>query len=92
MTATASPAQPIRVVNKRREPFDVYIGRGSIWGNPFVIGRHGTREDVVRAYEQLLASSPDLIAQLPTLRGKRLGCFCAPLACHGDVLKKWAEE
>ena len=63
-----------------------------IWGNPFVIGRHGTREDVVHAYEQQLSSSPDLIAQLPTRRGKRFGCFCAPLACHGDVLKKWAEE
>jgi hypothetical protein len=33
------------VVNKYKEPFDIYIGRGSIWGNPYVIGKDGTRGD-----------------------------------------------
>lgn len=90
MTTTHAPE--IRVVNKRREPFDVYIGRGSVWGNPFVIGRDGDRAEVIRRYEAHLASSPALIAMLPQLRGKRIACFCAPLACHGDVLKRWAER
>jgi hypothetical protein len=83
---------PIRVVNKYREPYDVYIGRGSIWGNPFVIGPDGDRDQVIRKYEKHLAGSPHLIVRLPELRGKTLGCFCAPQACHGDVLKRWAEQ
>ena len=92
MTTTPGTIEPIRVVNKRRESFDVYIGRGSIWGNPFVIGRDGDRAEVIRKYEAYLASQPELIVRLPELRGKRIGCFCAPQACHGDVLKRWAER
>lgn len=84
----------ITVVNKYKEGFDVYIGRGSIWGNPFRLV--DTKDDVERAriierYEQYLLSQPALMAQLRTLLGKRLGCFCAPKPCHGDVLKKHAE-
>lgn len=87
----AAPA-PIRVVNKHRESFDVYIGRGSKWGNRFVIGRDGDRAGVIRKYEAWFATQTQLHAQLAELRGKRLGCFCAPQACHGDVLKRWAER
>lgn len=87
-----TPVPEIQVVNKRREPYDVYIGRGSIWGNPFVIGRDGDRAEVIRKFEEYLAASPELIARLPELLGKRIACFCAPLACHGDVLKRWAER
>ncbi len=84
----------IRVVNKRTDPFDVYIGRGSIWGNPFPLAgghTHADRMRVIRQYEEYLLSRPDLMARLPELRGKRLGCYCAPEPCHGDVLKKHAE-
>lgn len=81
-----------RVVHKNREAFDVYIGRGSLWGNPFVIGRDGDRDDVVRKYEEHFLSRPDLRAKVYLLAGKRLGCFCAPKSCHGDVLKKYADE
>jgi O-acetyl-ADP-ribose deacetylase (regulator of RNase III) len=84
----------ITVVNKCRDEYDVCIGRGSIWGNPFRLAN--TQDDVERAkvieqYEQYLLSQPALMAQLPTLLGKRLGCFCAPKPCHGNVLKKHAE-
>lgn len=82
----------IQVVNKYREKFDIYIGRGSVWGNPYVVGRDGDRDEVIAQYEQHLASTPTLLARLPELLGKRLGCFCAPKACHGDVLKRWAER
>lgn len=80
------------VVNiHHRKPFDIYIGRPgkgqqSIWGNPFVLGKDGTREEVIAKYRAYILSRPDLLAQLPSLRGKRLGCFCAPRSCHGDVL------
>jgi hypothetical protein len=93
VSSSASPADAgIQVVNKRKDAYDVYIGRGSIWGNPFVIGRDGDRSAVIRKYEEYLASSPALIARLPELLGKRIACFCAPLACHGHVLKRWAER
>jgi hypothetical protein len=80
------------VVNKKNSQFDVYIGRGSVFGNPFIIGVHGSREDVIRKYEEWVRQQPHILALLPTLRGKRLGCFCKPLACHGDVLVKLIEE
>jgi len=80
-----------RVVHCKREPFDVYIGRPSIWGNPFVIGPDGTREDVIAKYEQWLLTQPHLMARIRELRGKVLGCWCKPFhACHGDVLARLA--
>jgi hypothetical protein len=83
----------IKVVNrKKKEPFDIYIGRPSKWGNPFVIGKDGTREEVIIKYRKWLLSNPELLKQLPELNGKTLGCWCKPLACHGDVIKEVAEE
>ena len=80
------------VVKMRRYPpnYDIYIGRPSKWGNPFVIGRDGTRIQVIGKYkdwffEQLhwkQITYDDLLG----LAGKVLGCFCKPLDCHGDVI------
>ncbi|AAQ63370.1 T4 NrdA.1-like protein [Burkholderia phage BcepNazgul] len=64
----------------------IYIGRPSVWGNPFVIGRDGTREEVIAKYREHVLNSPSLMSFLPTIRGRNLVCFCAPEACHGDVL------
>lgn len=70
----------------KREAYDVYIGRPSKWGNPFTIGPDGTREEVIAKYTAWLIDQPHLIVAIPELRGKTLGCWCAPKACHGDVL------
>ena len=75
-----------KVVNLRTEPYDVYIGRGSKWGNPFRVGPDGTRAQVIEKYRAWLRFQPHLIGALKELRDKRLGCFCAPLPCHGEVL------
>ena len=80
----------VYVVHCKRALYDVYIGRPGPWGNPFTIGRDGTRADVIAKYEQYLLSSPEMMAALPYLRGKIFGCWCAPLACHGDVLARYA--
>lgn len=80
-----------KVVHCKKEPYDVYIGRPSIWGNPFVIGRDGTREQVIEKYREWLLGQPSLVNQLPILEGKVLGCWCAPQACHGDVLLQLAK-
>lgn len=80
------------VVNRRREAFDVYIGRGSKWGNPFHIGPDGLRATVIRKYEGYIQGRTHLMNALHELRGKRLGCYCKPLACHGDVLRRLVIE
>lgn len=78
------------VVNKVFKPFNVYIGRPSKWGNPFKIGRDGSRQDVIDKYEKWIQTQPYLLKSLPELKGKILGCYCAPLPCHGDILAKLA--
>jgi len=83
-----------KVLNKKQlrgpVPDAIYIGRPSIWGNPFVIGRDGTRADVIAKYESWLTQQPRLMAQLDRLAGRHLVCWCAPLPCHGDVLLRLA--
>ena len=80
------------IVVHLREPHDVYIGRPSRWGNPFSIGKDGTRSQVIEKYEEWVRDQPELLARLPELKGKRLGCWCKPDACHGDILVKLLKE
>lgn len=83
----------MRVVRVANEKCDVYIGRPSKWGNPFIIGKDGaTRAQVIKWYEAWVRFQPDLMASLPELKGKILGCHCAPFPCHGDVLIKLLKE
>jgi len=85
--------QRASAVHCKRESYDVYIGRPGEWGNPFVIGKDGTREDVITKYREWLHAQPELVAKARReLRGKRLGCWCAPKACHGDVLAEIANQ
>jgi len=65
---------------------DVDIGRGSKWGNRFVIGRDGSRDDVISKYREWILKNDELLGCLEELKDKVLGCYCKPLACHGDVL------
>lgn len=86
-------------VNLRHEPYDVYIGRGSMWGNPFshqpsqyTVTRVATREEAIRRYSEWIREQPALMATISELRGKKLGCYCKPAACHGDVLAALAND
>lgn len=80
----------MKVLNKHKHgipPGSVYIGRPSKWGNPFAIGKDGNRAEVIKKYREYLYSNPELLAAAKNeLAGKDLVCFCAPQACHGDVL------
>lgn len=81
------------VVHCKKQRYDVYIGRPSAFGNPFVIGKDGDRDDVIRKFEQYLLKDEALMARAKKeLKGKVLGCFCAPQKCHGDILAKYANE
>jgi hypothetical protein len=82
-----------KVWNKRDEnrPNDaVYVGRPTKWGNPFEIGKHGTREEVVAKYKSYILEKPRPWLDPKELKGKHLVCWCAPLSCHADVLLELA--
>lgn len=63
-------------------PGAVYIGRGTRWGNKFVIGIDGTREECIAKFECEVLPTLDV----SELRGKDLLCSCKPKACHGDPI------
>ncbi len=100
---TITVKSQIRVVHCRREEYDVYIGRPSKWGNPFshiddrkTLAKHlvKNRQEAVEAYRNwiLNGEGKHLLKDLHELTGKTLGCWCKPLACHGDVLKELVEK
>lgn len=94
----------MRVVHCKREPYDVYIGRPSQFGNPFshLPGRGDiqvdSREAAIESFESLFrdelrrGGKAAVDAWLRPLAGKTLGCWCAPKACHGDVFVTLCKE
>ena len=80
------------VVHCEKDEYDVYIGRPSKWGNPFVVGKDGTRKEVIEKYRAWIIDQPDLMKALPELEGKVLGCWCKPKTCHGDILADLANR
>jgi len=76
-----------RVVNIRKSSYDVYCGRGSVYGNPFVMANKQDRETVIMRYTDYVMRNEDLISAILKLKPEqRLGCFCAPQLCHCDVI------
>ena len=82
------------VVNSRTHDYDIYIGRGSKWGNPFIMRNKSDaeRDRVCDAYEAWFKNQPELVNDLHELQGKILGCFCKPKRCHGDFLAREANK
>lgn len=92
-----------KVVHFKKEKYDVYIGRGSKWGNPFthITDKPTTakfivasREEAIQKYKEWLLEGEGkwLLEHLHELKGKTLGCWCHPKACHGDVLLELANR
>ena len=90
-----------RAVNLRNEEFDVYIGRAGrgqdgYFGNPFQLGRDGDREQVIEKYKKWfdarIERDEEFKNRVLELKGKRLGCFCKPQLCHGDVIAEYVNE
>lgn len=92
-------ASKTKVVNKYHNvPYDVYIGRGSKWGNPFshlpntkAQYQVKTRKEAIEKYREWIMTQPHLLSSLHELKGKTLGCFCKPKPCHGDILVELIE-
>ncbi|HEY6796677.1 MAG TPA: DUF4326 domain-containing protein [Kineosporiaceae bacterium] len=80
----------------------VYVGRpmhrggwhlaGSPLASPFRPGPDGSRLEVLEKYRAFLLARPDLLALLPSLRGRRLGCWCVPEPCHAQVIAELADS
>jgi hypothetical protein len=93
------PVEVTCVVNKTTtNDYDIYIGRGSLWGNPFAIG-HGEgpdRDEVIKKYkdyfDQKLIDDSSFRRGVLGLRGLRLACYCKPQACHGDVIAAYLDK
>ena len=82
---------PHAIANLKHEPDAVRNGavridRRTKWGNEFVIGRDGTRDEVIALYRAGEVSLEDLAA----LAHRRLACHCHPKRCHGEVLARAA--
>jgi hypothetical protein len=96
------------VVNKYKEPYDVYIGRGSVLGNPYtsIQDKKTKAEFVVESREKSIEMFSEYLWKkvkdgtitleyLASLDGKVLGCFCKPKPCHGDIIVRavaWAKK
>jgi len=74
----------------------VKIGRPSIFGNPFQIGKDGTRQEVIEKFKKYmydrLRIDPHFKLKVDKLKGHLLGCFCKPLPCHGDIYVEYLEK
>lgn len=102
-TASATPLEePIRslsiderktrVVHCKKSNYDVYIGRPSIWGNPFVHDRDGDKPDRIRKYRAWIMSQPELMKRAKKgLRRRIVDYWCKPEVCHGDILAEIAD-
>lgn len=85
----------VKVVNRKKERYDVYIGRGTQAGNPFIVGPDGDNEECVRKYRKYfywrLEWDEDFKKYIMSLKGI-MGCWCKPLPCHGDVIAEYRNK
>jgi hypothetical protein len=95
-TSGGAPAEGIRttkVVHCKHDRYDVYIGRPSIFGNPFYMKNESCREEVISKYKKYFETRIERDAQFRTaveaLRGKRIACYCSPRKCHGDIIAEY---
>ncbi|MDX0431149.1 DUF4326 domain-containing protein [Sinorhizobium medicae] len=70
----------------------VRIDRQTDWGNPFPMASEDERDLVCERYESYVRANPELMARVPSLKGKLLLCWCHPRRCHGDTLAALANE
>jgi len=91
---------PTIAVNMYHHTYDVYIGRAGLgrdgyFGNPYLIGIDGTREEVLSKYKEYfikrVREDRDFYTRILELKGQRLGCFCKPKDCHGDIIARYID-
>jgi len=85
------------VVHCLRQPYDIFVGRPSFWGNPFatqwgpgVRVKVTSHLEAIARHREWIRAQPEVLARIPELKGLVLGCFCFPLPCHGQTLVELA--
>jgi hypothetical protein len=92
----------ITIVNRRDTDLGVYVGRPSVFGNPFEIGRDGTRSEVIEKYEDYFVNKLGIssatfypafmqLVEIARNGDLMLACWCYPQRCHAEVIKKYIE-
>lgn len=87
-----------RVVHCKHAPEEsyFYVGRPSIFGNPFPLYGEDTRAEAIRNFEayfnRRIDNDDEFKAEVLGLHGSDLACWCAPRACHADVILTWLEK
>ena len=85
-----------KIVHCKKEKYDVYIGRPSLFGNPFSIGKDGNRKEVIEKFRvyfhDRIWQDLDFTKKVKQLKGKILGCWCKPGKCHGDVIAAYLDK
>jgi len=92
--------QDPQIVHFKKRPYDIYIGRPSVWGNSFsrkpglAQFKVATKAEAINKHREWILSQPELISKIKKeLRGKILGCWCDNVnACHGLILWKIAND
>lgn len=85
----------VNIRKKRGQPrthCDFLIDRTTVFGNPFQIGRDGDREQVISKYKEYFyrrLTDTVFCSKVLELKGKILGCWCKPHACHGDIIAEY---
>jgi hypothetical protein len=78
------------VTNPETGNMERFPKTGHVFQNPYIIGKHGTREEVLQKYntyiQEKLNKNPELVKELLLLKNKNLGCWCYPEMCHGNIL------
>lgn len=83
------------VVNIKNSEYNVLIDRSTKWGNPFkIVPGILHRRTVIEMYEKWITEGDGkhLLNDLHELKDKKLGCYCHPFQCHGDILVKLVNE
>jgi hypothetical protein len=87
---------PTQVANLKSGVPGVYIGRGTPFGNPSMLGPDGAREEVIEAYKGYfyarLLFDGAWKRKVLALKGQTLLCHCKPLECHGDVIAEYLDS
>jgi hypothetical protein len=83
------------VVNVKSSKYDVMADRSTIFGNPYHIGKDGSREEVIGLHKlyfyKRVAVDPEFLKAVLSLKGKIVGCWCKPLPCHVDTIAEFVD-
>ena len=87
------------IANVKTDQYDIYVGRGSKWGNPFshlsdstAKWKVSSRNEAIEKYKEWIVEQPELMECIHELKGKVLGCWCKPKRCHAEILVNLANK